>query len=72
MVKHIRRWNIWRKGCLNSKWHKLLVLLGLRQSPTMVWTLLPEERNTMNDMYRRALATGKSVAGTNEKFKDFV
>ena len=34
MIKHIRRWNIWRKGCLNGPVHKVLVLFGLRKSPT--------------------------------------
>ena len=33
-ANHIKRWNAWRKGNTNSFWHKLLVLLKLRQSPT--------------------------------------
>ena len=43
MVKYIRRWNIWRKGCLNGPVYKVLVLFGLRKSPTMAFVLLPEE-----------------------------
>lgn len=42
-IKHIRRWNIWRRRSSNSAFHKLLVLLGLRRSATLDWTLLPEE-----------------------------
>lgn len=45
LIKHIRRWNKWRKNCMNTKWHKLLVLLGLRKSPTMATIFLPEETN---------------------------
>ena len=43
MTKHIRRWNIWRRNNCNGRWHKFLVLLGLRRSPTFVLTFLPEE-----------------------------
>ena len=35
IIKHIRVWNKWRKGCLNSKFHKFMVLIGLHNSPTM-------------------------------------
>lgn len=35
LVNHIRLWNTWRKNCANNWWHKLLVLLGLRRSPTL-------------------------------------
>lgn len=43
LIKHIRRWNLWRKGCMNSKLHKFLVLFGFTKSPTMATVLLPEE-----------------------------
>lgn len=43
LIKHIRRWNIWRKKNINGPVHKVLVLLGFRKSPTMTLTLLPEE-----------------------------
>ena len=45
MIRHILRWNKWRKGCLNGPFHKLLVLLGLRFSPTYHLTLLPDEES---------------------------
>ena len=32
--KRIKIWNKWRKGCCNSSWHKLSVLVGLTHSPT--------------------------------------
>lgn len=44
VIKHIRRWNYWRKYNSNGRLHKLLVLLGVIKSPTMVTVLLPEEK----------------------------
>lgn len=35
IINHISVWNEWRKHNTNSKFHKLLVLLGLRHSPTL-------------------------------------
>lgn len=43
LITHIRRWNVWRKRNCNSKFHKLIVLLGIIKSPTMMYTMLPEE-----------------------------
>lgn len=34
LIKHIKRWNEWRKGCLNNPVHKLLVLFKVIESPT--------------------------------------
>lgn len=45
ILKHIRRWNIWKKRCANSWMHKILVLFGLRGSITFKMTLLPEEKS---------------------------
>ena len=43
LIKHIRRWNLWRKNCINSKLHKILVLFGVVKSPTMATIFLPED-----------------------------
>lgn len=43
MLDHIRRWNIWRKGCLNGPIHKILVLFGVIKSPSMIFVMLSEE-----------------------------
>lgn len=43
IIKHFRRWNIWRKRSCNGKLYKILVLLGVTKSPTMTTVLLPEE-----------------------------
>ena len=45
IIKHIRRWNLWRKYCLNPPTYKLFVLLGLKKSATLALTLLPEEQD---------------------------
>lgn len=34
VISHIRRWNVWRKDCLNSSLYKLGVLLGVFHSPS--------------------------------------
>lgn len=43
IIKHIRRWNVWRKNNLNSKRYKILVLLGIIKSPSFYHVWLPEE-----------------------------
>ena len=43
LINHCKRWNRWRKGCFNSWWHKLLVLLRLRYSPTFELTFTEDE-----------------------------
>ena len=58
MIKHIRRWNIWRKKCMNGKIHKLLVLVGLRWSPTFAMELLPEEVNKFGNTFFRRVHDG--------------
>lgn len=42
LVKHIRRWNRWRKCNTNGKFHKILVLFG-KHSPTFDSLVLTEE-----------------------------
>lgn len=37
LLYRIRVWNYWRKRSLNTKLHKLLVLFGLRHSPTFTF-----------------------------------
>lgn len=45
IIKHIRRWNMWRKYSLNPPTYKLFVLIGLEKSETLALTLLPEEQD---------------------------
>ena len=55
MLDHIRRWNIWRKRCLNGPIHKILVLFGMIKSPTMILVMLPKEKQEMMDAFHRSL-----------------
>lgn len=34
IIKHIKKWNKWRKYNANSTLHKILVLIGFVKSPT--------------------------------------
>ena len=53
MIDHIRRWHIWQKTSRESRMHKFLVLIGLEESPSMVWTLLPEEVGEISEAFKR-------------------
>lgn len=50
IITYIRRWNKWRKYNLNSRTYKMLVLLGIIKSPTMLLTILPEENLHIEDI----------------------
>ena len=43
MIRHIKRWNKWRKNNLNGKFYKFLVLIGIIKSPTMQMMIFFEE-----------------------------
>ena len=55
VINHIRRWNIWRRYTSNGRWHKLMVLFGLRHSPTLIHTLLPEEREEIAKAFEESV-----------------
>ena len=40
LLNHFKRWNIWRKKCINPWYHKLCVLLGISESPTMAYIVV--------------------------------
>lgn len=50
MIKHIRRWNIWRKHNRNNRFYKILVLLGFTRSPTFELELLPADYETIEHL----------------------
>lgn len=52
LIKHIRRWNIWRKHNINSKLHKFFVLIDFIKSPTMMNVLLPEEKEEIDKAFQ--------------------
>lgn len=44
LIKHIRKWNHWKKHNANSWLYKLGVLFGFRKSPTMdLYFILDDE-----------------------------
>ena len=55
MIEYIKRWNVWRKGNLNGIGHQILVLVGLRQSPSMAFILMPDELNKFSNTFYRGL-----------------
>lgn len=68
LVKHIRRWNIWRKNNLNCKLHKFLVLIGFVKSPTFSYILLPEEiEDIWNKDFIELIKNNKLNKGGTEK-----
>lgn len=54
-IKHIKRWNEWRKRNINSSFYKLLVLLGIVKSPTFLCTLTKEEREEFAKSLEKAI-----------------
>lgn len=66
-VKHVRRWNIWRKKSLNGRGYKLFVLLGITKSPTFAWTMLPEEMKPFEEGIKAAIEDG-TAKRNKEKF----
>lgn len=64
-LDHIRRWNIWRKRCLNGPIHKILVLFGVIESPTMVYILLPEEEEKLRKDLIKAFGSDPFMKGEN-------
>lgn len=66
MIRHIRRWNIWRKHCLNCGFYKFLVLIGAVVSPTLELTLLPDEQENIDRVIRNY--TNNDIKVTNELY----
>lgn len=64
LLRHLKRWNKWRKMCMNSSWHKFFVLIGLHKSPTLMLTLTDEEEDEVHRAYLRALGLDLSEPDT--------
>lgn len=57
-IKHIKRWNEWRKYNGNSPFHKLLVLLGIVKSPTFQQILTKEEGKAVYEAFEKGFKEG--------------
>lgn len=55
IIKHIQRWNIWRKTNLNGPLHKFLVLVGLIKSPCMPFTYTPDEIKEIEEAFEKGI-----------------
>ena len=55
---HVNRWNKWRKCNANSWVHKIMVLLGLRKSPTFMFVLTDEEEQEIHNAFLKAIEEG--------------
>lgn len=55
-IRHIKRWNKWRKRNLNGRLHKFMTLLfGSKYSPTFAATLTDEDENELHDSMQKAI-----------------
>lgn len=64
---HLSKWNEWRKHNTNSKWHKFLVLIGVRESPTMKWTLTKKEKKAFHEGVMEGMEAYKHGNNTPEQ-----
>ncbi len=60
LIKHIKRWNVWRKHNNNGVAHKILVLFGIIGSPTLNCTWTKDECKAFYDGFMEGLKNGKN------------
>ena len=65
ILKHIERWNVWRKYNNNSIAHKILVLFGIIKSPTFYCAMTKEEAKALYDGFMEGLKHDKRRKGTD-------
>lgn len=58
-IKHIKRWNVWRKYNKNDILYKVLVLFGIIKSPTLSHTWTKDECKTFYNGFMEGLEDGK-------------
>lgn len=56
LITHIKRWNKWRKRCVNGWLYKFLVLFGM-YSPTFALTFTDEEIAEFEQILTQAFET---------------
>jgi len=67
ILKHFRRWNEWRKGNLNGRFYKILVLLKLEHSPTFELFVTAEEREEAWRAFKKELETAVEENSNNSR-----
>lgn len=64
MIRHLKRWNKWRRyDHQHNAWQKLLVLFGIRESVTFALTMTDEEIELYgSDKYKKLCDAVNEVA----------
>ncbi len=63
MMKHIKKWNEWRRYNCNSFIYKLFVLLGIVKSPTFECFHTQDEWKEFAEGFEEGLKRGKYKVG---------
>lgn len=80
MIKHIRRWNIWRRWTGTGWFYNFLVLIGLVNELTLQFVVLPEEQKGIDGTFKRSFQITSTKAkcelrkkrdGRRRKLKSF-
>lgn len=61
LIRHIKRWNIWRKHNANGRLHHLLVFFNIIKSPTFGLVLLPEELTSWSNAIKAVTSSPEEV-----------
>lgn len=61
MTKHIKRWNTWRKRNTNGILYKILVLFKIVKSPSMAFTITPEEAKAISKAFEKGIEIGRKA-----------
>lgn len=67
ILKHVKRWNEWRKGNLNGRLYKILVLLKLAKSPTFELFVTEEEREEAWLAFKKELEAALTENSNNSR-----
>ena len=70
MIFRFKVWNDWRKNCTNTWWHKLMVLLGLHNSPSFEFEL--SVRRISYELGKMAYQAGQTIQEVGNKIKAYL
>lgn len=73
LTLHYQQWNRWQKRCMNSRFHKILVLLKLKRSPSFEMMKVGERiaANTVS-IFGKLTKAMDSSAKSFAEFNDIV
>ena len=67
IIKHIKRWNKWRKYSYNSPISKFFVLLHVINSPTFNFVFTDEEEREIEEAFTKGISNGCSNIKSKDK-----